>query len=427
MQLGRTLGSICLITCYGWRGVPCWTARDTGYTVPPELGSLVSLKDLSLYNNALFGPIPSEFGNLSSLESLSLGGNLASQNRLSGPIPPELGNLVSLKELSLGGNKLSGPLPPELGNLAKLSYLNLSRNDFSSAIPDAFLQLGALRTLYIGDNKSLCVPGSSEFYTWLEGVPRRDDELVSCNAADVAALTSLFETAGGADWTESDGWLDGFVLKEWHGVTADSLGRVVTLDLADNGLIGQLSAAMGSLTEMRVLRVGRNALSGRVPAALVRVPLRELRYADTDVCAPADEWFQTWLEGIQTHEGTGIACSSLSDRHILETLYEATDGPNWIRSDNWLTDAPLSAWYGIRTNEQGAVSYINLYNNALSGAIPPEVGSLANVWFLGLGRNALTGLIPRELGNLADLEQLRLGVNRLSGAIPPELGTHLPV
>ena len=395
--------------------------------VPPELGSLVSLRDLSLYNNALFGPIPPEFGNLSALEHLNIGGNLGSQNRLSGPIPPELGDLANLESLSLGGNELSGPLAPELGNLAKLSYLNLSRNDFSAAIPNAFLQLGALTTLYIGENKSLCVPGSSEFYTWFQGISRRDDELVSCNAADVAALTSLFETAGGADWTESDGWLDGFVLKEWHGVTADSLGRVVTLDLADNGLIGQLSAAMGSLTEMRVLRVGGNALSGRLPGALVRVPLRELRYADTDVCAPPEEWFQAWLEGIRTHEGTGVACTSLSDREILEALYEATDGPSWIRSDNWLTDAPLSTWYGIRTNEQGAVSYINLYNNALSGAIPPEVGSLANMWFLGLGSNALTGLIPSALGNLADLEQLRLGVNRLSGAIPPELGTHLPV
>ena len=29
------------------------------------------------------------------------------------------------------------------------------------------------------------------------------------------------------------------------------------------------------------------------------------------------------------------------DREILVALYNATDGPNWIDSDNWLTDAPL--------------------------------------------------------------------------------------
>ena len=35
---------------------------------------------------------------------------------LSGTIPPELGSLVSLESLDLGYNLLSGPIPPELGS-----------------------------------------------------------------------------------------------------------------------------------------------------------------------------------------------------------------------------------------------------------------------------------------------------------------------
>ena len=31
------------------------------------------------------------------------------------------------------------------------------------------------------------------------------------------------------------------------------------------------------------------------------------------------------------------------DRAALEALYRATDGPNWINDDNWLTDAPLGS------------------------------------------------------------------------------------
>lgn len=400
------------------------TASENGLvgTIPPKLGNLANLRILRLWTNALSGPIPAELGNLANLETLDLGGNLFSRNRLSGPIPPALGDLANLKSLNLSGNELSGPLPPELGSLANLRYLNLGRNDFSGPIPDAFLQLDALNNFYIENNKSLCVPGSAEFYTWFQGIAVTDDERVSCNAADVAALTSLFETAGGADWTGSQGWLDGFVLKDWHGVTADSLGRVLTLDLAGNGLEGRLSAALGNLTEMRVLRIGENALSGGLPGTLVRVPLLELRYGNTDLCVPAEEWFQAWLADIRTHEGTGLACAGLSDREVLEMLYAATDGPNWVRNDNWLSDAPLNTWYGVRANEQGAVSYIQLYTNGLFGAIPPELGTLANLRFLGLYGNALTGVIPRGLGNLANLEQLRLGYNRLSGAIPPELG-----
>ena len=30
-----------------------------------------------------------------------------------------------------------------------------------------------------------------------------------------------------------------------------------------------------------------------------------------------------------------------TDREALVALYNATDGENWYRSDNWLSDAPL--------------------------------------------------------------------------------------
>ena len=34
------------------------------------------------------------------------------------------------------------------------------------------------------------------------------------------------------------------------------------------------------------------------------------------------------------------------DRAGLVALYEATDGPNWINNEGWLSDAPLDEWYG---------------------------------------------------------------------------------
>ena len=58
----------------------------------------------------------------------------------------------------------------------------------------------------------------------------------------------------------------------------------------------------------------------------------------------------------------------------------------------------------------------------MSGAIPSELGRLANLQTLYLGSNQLSGVIPPELGNLANLANLDLSHNQLSGAIPPELG-----
>ena len=108
-----------------------------------------------------------------------------------------------------------------------------------------------------------------------------------------------------------------------------------------NGLAGALPVSLGNLAEMIALRVGDNTLSGRLPLSLAYLSLVELQYADTGLCVPAGMSFQTWLNGIASHEGTGMECDLQSDREILVALYESTDGPNWVNAENWLTDAPL--------------------------------------------------------------------------------------
>ena len=96
-------------------------------------------------------------------------------------------------------------------------------------------------------------------------------------------------------------------------------------------------------------------------------------------------------------------------RAALVALNEATDGPNWVNSQNWLTDAPLSEWYGVSTDDAGRVLGLDLRDNGLTGPIPSELGNLASLKTLYLFTNDLTGPIPPELGNLADLEILSLG------------------
>ena len=111
-----------------------------------------------------------------------------------------------------------------------------------------------------------------------------------------------------------------------------------------------------------------------------------------------------------------------TDREALVALYNATGGPNWERNGNWLSDEPVSEWFGVATDDNGRVTALDLDNNQLSGEIPPELGNLANLTELDLRFNQLSGEIPPELGNLANLEWLDLGLNQLSGEIPPELG-----
>ena len=412
--------------------------RLTG-PLPPQIGNLAELTGLHLGNNLLTGPIPPQIGDLAKLTTLRLFGN-----RLEGHIPPSLGNLTELRNFDVGGNELEGPVPAELGGLTSLVNLRLWGNRaLSGSLPATLTRLTSLRELSIEDT-GLCVPGTTSFRTWLRGLEVVRGE--NCAENDMAVLRSLYEATAGVGWNESSGWLDDEALDGWYGVTTDSTGRVVALDLSRNGLAGRLPSQLGELAQLTELRIEDNIeLDGRLPSSLSSLSLQTLHYAGTGLCIPVETFFRDWVSAIPSHEGTGVECAPLSDREILERFYYATGGPNWIYQDGWLTDMPLGEWYGVEVDHRGRVIGIRLGDNQLSGTIPPEleslttlvrldlggnevsispeIGNLVNLRSLYLSRTNLSGTIPPELGNLHNLEILYLSRNRrLSGPIPPELG-----
>lgn len=104
----------------------------------------------------------------------------------------------------------------------------------------------------------------------------------------------------------------------------------------------------------------------------------------------------------------------------LVALYNATGGDNWTNKTNWLaTDTPCS-WFGVMCVSDN-VSYLNLYDNNLSGALPAEIGDLTNLQYLGLSKNKLTGL-QTAIGSLGYLQGLDLSSNQLS-SLPAAIGS----
>ena len=84
------------------------------------------------------------------------------------------------------------------------------------------------------------------------------------------------------------------------------------------------------------------------------------------------------------------------DRQALVAIFDATGGPNWKKSTNWLTDEPIREWYGVGTDSGGRVSSLELVDNGLNGAIPPEIAILTNLEDLQLADNVLLGCIPER-------------------------------
>ena len=232
-------------------------------------------------------------------------------------------------------------------------------------------------------------------------------------ATDRAAMVALYNATGGANWTNNTNWLTNEALSEWHGLDTDANGRVTGLRLENNGLIGEIPAELGDLTNLIALRLYSNSLSGEIPVELGGLAnLEELSLRGNALTGeiPAELGDLTNLIALRLYS------NSLSGE-IPAALGELANLQELILSRNALT-GEIPVELGGLTN----LISLRLYSNRLSGEIPMELRGMANLQELDLNENMLTGEIPAALGELANLQVLSLWSNRLSGEIPVELG-----
>ena len=204
------------------------------------MGSISSLKTLSLAGNSLTGEIPPELGSISSLKGL-----LLSNNSLTGEIPPELGSASSLEHLRLHDNSLTGEIPPELGSISSLKGLLLSNNSLTGEIPS---ELGSASLLWLAlSNNSLTGEIPSEL---------------------------------------------------------GSASSLLWLALSNNSLTGRIPPELGNLRRLEVLDLAHNnSLFGALPDSLANLlRLRVFRVGGTELCARSDDFaIQLWLTSMKTY------------------------------------------------------------------------------------------------------------------------------
>jgi len=208
-------------------------------------------------------------------------------------------------------------------------------------------------------------------------------------ADDRAALLTLYDSTGGASWKNASNWLSSEPVSKWFGVSVDSDGRVRSLVLPDNGLEGEIPAALGDLRTLQVLDLSSNALNGPIPAELGDLSsLNTLRLDENG------------LSGVIPAELGGLV-------ELANLLLDENEFRGQIPA---------------QLGNLGRLRFLGLSENALTGGIPEEFGNLKRLRYLLLSRNGLTGHIPSSLGSLAQLRHVAIEDNALTGGIPDEFG-----
>lgn len=108
----------------------------------------------------------------------------------------------------------------------------------------------------------------------------------------------------------------------------------------------------------------------------------------------------------------------------LIKFYHSTGGANWKNNTNWLSDKPLSEWYGVSVrgkDPKNGLFSLKLPNNNLRGRIPEGFSILEDAIYIYLQDNALEGSIPQEINQMKGSISMNLSHNNLTGSIPTGL------
>eukprot|EP01032_Pedospumella_encystans_P015226 gene15226-17432_t len=224
---------------------------------------------------------------------------------------------------------------------------------------------------------------------------------------EISALHDLYTATNGGEWAwkyplSSFGqkWNFSTLIVDpcsgWQGVTCTSTnhnftGTVTSLNLKQYNLQGTIPNSISGLANLTFLDMDNNFLKSSIPNSIVSIPeLSQLRLSYNDLTGhlPLDFFLNT----------SKLVYFSLTENYISGPLPDIAYGHSLMLTQMFFN------------------------GNELSGTIPENIGSFANLIVLFIADNNLSGTIPESIYDLVLLNRLALNGNDLHGTISSKIG-----
>ncbi|KAG1330798.1 putative inactive receptor kinase [Cocos nucifera] len=204
--------------------------------------------------------------------------------------------------------------------------------------------------------------------------------------------------------------------RDWHGISCDDSGAVVSLALDGLGLAGDLKfTTLIGLKSLRNLTLSGNAFTGRlVPTIGTMASLQHLDLSGNQFYGPVPR---------RITELSRLIHLNLSRNHFTQGFPTGI----WKLQQLRVLDLRSNNFWGdivVLLSELWNAEYIDLSDNAFYGGIRMDSGNLSSLGntlrYLNLSNNKLNGgfFSSNSLRVFKSLDVLDLGYNQLNGELP---------
>mmetsp|Transcript_14739 Transcript_14739/g.36053 ORF Transcript_14739/g.36053 Transcript_14739/m.36053 type:complete len:838 (+) Transcript_14739:82-2595(+) len=228
------------------------------------------------------------------------------------------------------------------------------------------------------------------------------------------ALTELYIQMEGFSWANSASWLETIAICPWFGVECLFIDTLSGLNLAQNGLKGQIPSTLGLLKTVRSLSLSDNpGIVGSIPStfgnmiALNHLDLSHNNFTETSIPSTLGDLYR--LRDLK------LAHCSLSTS-IPSELYRLTTLHNLYLNNNRLTGSISS---GIANMTQ--LSVLNLHDNMLTGTVPADISRISSLEVFDISNNSFSGTFPSEIATMPRLSWINLVDSGLDPILPSTL------